>query len=250
MHDLQDKIKRYGPFTHEEWKAVIISILILTFIIGFNDGRKSFNLFLWIHNLLGSFIIVSVSFLIHQLGHRIAGLHEGFRVEYKLWWYGITLGLIFVFVSKGRLWFLAPGGIFIHHIPIHRLGKFRYGPNVFAFSMISLMGPLFSIFFATIFKTLDLWFRLGWTAYPFFNKFVIFNWLLAAYALLPIPPLAGSRMFFHSRLVYSFVFGCVAGYALLVVLFGIYSYIGAILIGTFMWLMYYILFERGAWKYV
>jgi len=247
MHDLIDKIKRYGWFTPEELKAVIISILVMALIIGFDDGRESFNLLYWLHNFIGAILIVTISFLISQAGHRLLGLHLGFTVEYKIWWYGLTVGLIVMLVTMGKLWVLIPGGIWIHHHAIHRLGRFRYGPNVFAFGMISLMGPLFNFFFATLLKTIDVWFNVGILNIPFFNQLFLFNIAYAAYQMLPIPPLSGSRVFFHSRNVYVFLFGCVASYAVLY-FSGVYSYILALIAGILIWIVYYVTFERGAWK--
>ncbi len=82
----------------------------------------------------------------------------------------------------------------------------------------------------------------------FFNKLFLINWAIAAYSLIPIPPLDGSRVFFASRLTLMFLFGCIGGYVLLILLFGIYSYIWALVIGISVWFIYYSTFERKAWR--
>lgn len=248
MGSYLDLLKRYFPFTSNEKKGLFISILALTLIVAFNDRSETFNLAHWGGNFLMWLVIVAVSLLVHQAGHRMLALRIGYKAEYQLWWYGLLIGLVVMLLSKGRIWILIPGGIWIHQLEIQRLGRFRYGPNVFSFSMVALFGPLASILFGGIVKTLQVWFGLSLFGPTFVNNLFLFNMALAAYSLLPIPPLAGSRIFFATRLTYMLIAGAVVGYAVLVY-FQIYSYIIAVLIGIVVWLLYYILFERGAWKF-
>jgi hypothetical protein len=247
MGTYTDLCRRYLWFTPKEFKAVVISVLALTLIVAFNDKSESFELGRWISNFLIWLLVVLVSFMVHQFGHRLLALKIGYKVEYTLWWYGIGIGLIVMFVSGGRWWVLVPGGIWAHHMPVHRLGRFRYGPNVLSFAMISLFGPLASIAFGSFFKTLEVWFGFSLLGPGFVSRIFLFNMALAAYALLPIPPLAGSRLLFQSRLTYAFVFGAVAGYAILA-FNGIFSFIYALLIGGLVWLLFLVFFELKAWK--
>jgi Zn-dependent protease len=80
------------------------------------------------------------------------------------------------------------------------------------------------------------------------NKLFIFNLAFAVWNLLPIPPLDGSKLFFHSRLTFAFIFGSVLGYTVLAG-FGVYSWILGLIIGGIIWLLYYVSFEVGAWNY-
>ena len=111
--------------------------------------------------------------------------------------------------------------------------------------MIALGSNIALILFGGFFKTIDIYFFTG--SNPLISKLFVFSMAYAAWSLIPIPPLDGSKLFFASRLVYAFVFGCFAGYAVLVAL-GVYSYIWALVIGVFAWLIFYIVFERTAWK--
>ncbi len=244
LHDLRDKFRHYGRFSNDEIKAIVITILVLSFVIGFNDGAKAFVLSSWLRNFLFVLLIVTASVLIKQFGYRIGALMAGFKPEYQLWWYGIAVSLVITILSRGRVWLLIPGSIMVHHLTIHRLGFFRYGSNVKAISMIALASNLSLVFLGGFFKTLDVWFLSG--SNPYIDKLFIFTLAYAAWSLVPIPPLDGSKLFFESRLIYSFVFGCFAGYAILVAL-GVFSYIFAIVIGIFVWITYYIVFERTAW---
>ncbi|MFH1510924.1 MAG: hypothetical protein ABIF10_04470, partial [Candidatus Woesearchaeota archaeon] len=234
MGNYSDLCKRYLMFTKEEITGVIVSILVLTMIVAFDDKSETFNISSWIGNFLVWLIIVASSFIVHQLGHRLIGLKIGYRVEYRIWWYGLLIGIVVMLLTRGKFWVLVPGSILVHHMQLHRLGKFRFGPNVFSFSMISLWGPLASIFFAAIVKTLQVWFGLAIFGEAFVDKLFMFNLWLAAYALLPIPPLAGSRIFFHSRAIYVFVAASVIAYAILISL-GVFSFVFAVLIGLAVW---------------
>lgn len=242
MRNYNDKIKRYFPFSASELKSIIISIIILILIVGFNDGSKEFNTTNWIINFFTWGIIVTISFLVKQTGHRLLGLFYGFRVEYKLWWYGILISLALTIVTRGKLWVLLTGGIMIHHMKVHRLGWFRYGTNMRAFSMIALAGPVANILFATLIKTFQIWFHLFPADSILVQDIYLFNLALAAFSLLPFPPLDGSRIMFDSRLIYVFTFVAFASYAIFAY-FKIYSYLLAIIVAIIAWLFYYTKFE-------
>jgi len=245
--DLIDKVKRYFKFSRDELVSIIITILCLTFIIGFNDGRETTALdSFWFYHLFISLIIVAITVFVHLGGQRIIGLHSGFRIEYKLWWYGLILGIIITLVTRGSVWILLPGGIFLHHLAVHRLGYFRYGTNTLAMAMTGLAGSVSNILLATIIKTLELWFGFPVSSSLFLSKLIIFNWIYALFNFIPIPPLDGALILFRSRLTFAFIFGTIAGYAVLI-LFGIFSFILALIIGGLFWLIFYLVFEKGAW---
>lgn len=247
--DLVDKVKRYFWFSQEELKAILITVVALAFIIGFKDGRETAAIdAFWFYNLLICLLVVGITVFVHLAAQRIVGLDAGFRVEYKVWWYGLLIGVIMAFVTRGNIWVLLPGGIFLHHLAIHRLGYFRYGTNTLAMAMTALAGPVANILLATFIKTLQVWFGLPVTNVLLLDKLILFSWAFAIWTLLPIPPLNGALILFKSRLMYAFVFGTIAGYGALV-LFGIFSFIFAFIIGAICWLLFYILFEKEAWKF-
>lgn len=250
LFDLIDKTKKYFKFTKEEFKALVISTLVLAFIVSFRDWGvgSEFSFIIGLKNLIIAIFMVAIALFVHNAGQKISGLQVGFRVEYKMWWYGLLIGLIFVFISRGSIWVLAPGGIFMHHMATHRLGFFRYGTNLTAVGGVAFMGAVANILFATILKFLQVNLHLIAVDNVFFNKLFLISWAIAAWSLVPIPPLDGSRVFFASRLLLMFLFGCIGGYVLLILLFGIYSYIWALVIGVVTWFIYLITFERKAWR--
>jgi len=245
--DLKDKIKRYFKLSKEETKAVIISILVYGFIISFRQwGDPKFQFFVGLGNLFTGILIITLTVVIHVFVQRISALHVGFRPEYKLWIYGILISLALCIVTNGRAWFLfLPGGIFLHMLSQHRLGYFRYGLNLHAHALIAFTGPLANISLAIIFRIFQSFLPTN----PLIQKVIAVNLLFAAFSMLPIPPLDGSRIFYYSRMTYVFFIGVLLGVIVFLIsnIGIILTIIGSLLLGAFLWFLYYILFERKFW---
>ena len=238
MWDLIDKIKRYFTFSKEELKVILVSSLVVGFMFAFRD----FSLY----NLITAIGIVILSLLLHISIQKIAGLHDGFGTEFKIWWMGLLIGLVITFITNGRIWWIVfPGGIVFSMLARHRLGKFRYGMNYWPMGIIAFAGPIASIVFGTVFKNINLY--LLNSAFPLFDRIFIFNLVFAACQMLPIPPLDGHYMFFASRSAYAFLLGTIITYVVLVLGLQLYSWVWALIIGAILWLVYYIKFERVAW---
>ena len=246
--DVWDKIKRYFKFTPLELRSLIIAILVIAFIISFREwgyGRV-FSFRLGLFNYFNAILIVALSFLVHISIQRIWSLGTGYRLEWKMWSFGLLFGLIIAFLTNGLFWLILPGGFIVHHMAGHRLGWFRYGINYWAVGLIAVTGPFASIFLAAIFKSLS-----GFVLTPLIQKVIIFNIAYAVYSLLPIPPLDGSRTFYGSRMLYAFsVAGIVAAAILLNLNIGVWvAVISSFFIAIILWLLYYIFFEHKAWSY-
>lgn len=237
-------IKKYFRFTKNEIKSLSILILVFAFIFSFNEwGEDKFDFVVGMGNFFVAILVVGIVVLVHDSGQKLAALKVGFRAETQIWWYGLIFALILCFISGGKIIFFAATGMWLHHMAIHRLGHFRYGPNVQAMGVIALMGPVANIVVATFVKFLQVNLHIIPMNSVFVDKFFFFSLLFAVLNLLPIPPLDGSRLLFYSRLTYAFVFGTIAGY-LILFSFGIYSYILALICGGAVWLAFYIFFEK------
>lgn len=243
--DLIDKIKRYYKFTTHELRGITISILVIAFIISFKEwGTTAFNLKVGLFNLFNAILIVALSILVHDAGQRIWGLAIGFRVEYKMWSFGLLIALIVAFISNGSFWLIVPAGFMLHHLAGHRLGFFRYGINYFGQAMVALAGPLFTLMLIILLKILNALYPN-----PLIQKAIIFNVVYAITCMLPIPPLDGSKIYFGSRMLYAFVLPAMAVATILMVVkiplfFGL---VISLLVGVILWLTYYISFERKVW---
>ena len=231
-----DKVKRYFWFSKSEIRAFVVSALVFAFVWSFNNGRIE------LEDLLVSLVLVVVVMFVHHAGQRLWGLKRGFRVEQRLWWYGLVASLILAFISYGRIKFLAASSTLIYMLYGHRLGAFRYGPNLKEFAAVCLAGPVANILFGTFFKQLA---NMG--VFPVFIADPVFKLSLvfAAWNLLPIPPLDGSRILYSSRLFFAFLFGAISSYVLMIVFLNVYSYVFACLFGVISWFVSYVFFEKG-----
>ena len=234
-------IKKYYNFNPEELRALIIGILSVALIISFDKwGVTKFDLIYGLKNYFNAFLIVTLSFIVHVSAQRIVALVVGFKAEYRVWLYGIAIGLVLVVVSNGKLWFIAPGGILVYHMVGHRLGSFRYGLNFWPLGLVGISGPVASIVLAGFFKIL-LYLAPG---NLLLQDALIFNIWYALFTMLPIPPLDGSHMFFASRLFYVFAFGAMIGFSIAIYFLGFWiSLLIGLLFGISIWFINYKLFE-------
>lgn len=246
--NFSDKVRRYTVFSLSELFEFVAMIVVFAFIYSFDKWGpgSQFNLGSGIQNYLYTIVLIASVVFVHNMAQRIVAVRNGFRAEHRLWWYGLLLGLLFVVVSNGKIWWLQlyfASGLYIHQLAVHRLGTFRYGPNIDTYAWIAACGPLANVLFAAAVKTLQFWSPFPLNAVVVDDLFVLNLWF-AFLNLLPIPPLDGSRIFFASRLWYAFSFGTLAGYVLLIQLLDEFSFIYALIIGGIVWLGFYIFFEK------
>lgn len=249
LTDLIDKIKKYYAFNKFEARGFAIAVLVIAFIISFNNwGSGSvFDPVSGLFNFFIAVLIVAFSILIHDAGQRIWGLAIGYKIEFKMWTFGLILGLAVTFLNNGRipyLWLILPGGFMIHHLAGHRLGWFRYGINYFGQAMVALAGPLFTFMFIISLKILNII-----APSLLIEEAIRFNVIYMITNLLPIPPLDGSKIFFGSRMAYAFLMpALLLATILMVVDVPVFlSLVLSMFIGVVLWLIYYITFERKVW---
>lgn len=244
--DLKAKIKRYYKFSPAELRGIIISILVIAFIISFDEWGygANINISVGLLNLGNAILITALTLLVRHSAQRIGALQIGFTAEYRMWTWGLLLGLVLAFVSNGNIWLLMPAGIVCHHLAGHRLGWFRYGINYYAVGIVALWGPLANVLLVIFFKIISTMIYN-----PLIEKAILLNIGMAIWTMLPIPPMDGSRVFFGSRLTYIFslafiIFACLLLYAKISIFVSI---AGAFILGLIAWLLYYIYLERRLW---
>ena len=128
---------------------------------------------------------LGAGFICHELSHKFVAQKLGFQAEFRLWQTGLIIALICAFISLyspiGFL-FAAPGAVYILSYTSRRDG-----------GLISLAGPAANIVLALVFYAVA---RFGSGFAGEVGKLgVIINLFLAAFNLLPIPPLDGSKIF-------------------------------------------------------
>ena len=240
--NFKDKFKRHGRLGLKEVKGLVVTIIIFAFIFSFREwGIDKFDLELGISNLIITIVLVLISFFVREISHRAAGLYVGYKVEYESWVLGLVIGLVLAFVSNGYILFLAPGGVLIHHLAIHRLGRFRYAPDYSTRGWIALAGPVANIIFAVILKAVHIALQT-----PVLHKLMMINIWIALFSMLPIPPLDGSKLFFGARYIYVFSLASFLACALLLRLttYSLLSLIGGIFFGAVILVVFFVVIDK------
>ena len=162
----------------------IRDLLISWLILGF-----CFALILF-HSISPSGFIIAliglgVGFICHELSHKFVAQKLGFRAEFRLWQTGLIIALVCAFISMfspiGFL-FAAPGAVYILSYTSKREG-----------GLISIAGPSANIVLALIFYAIFI--HSSGLVKDIGYYWTVINIWLAAFNLLPIPPLDGSKIF-------------------------------------------------------
>lgn len=169
-----------------EIRDLLISWLVLGFCFDFIlFWQPGIPASLFLRGFTIALIGLGVGFICHELSHKFVAQKLGFRAEFRLWQTGLIIALVCAFISMfspiGFL-FAAPGAVYILSYTSKREG-----------GLISLSGPSANIILALIFYAIAIY-SSGFTALVSSYGMVINLWL-AAFNLLPIPPLDGSKIF-------------------------------------------------------
>ena len=169
-----------------EIRDLLISWLVLGFCFDFIlFWQPGISASLFLRGFIIALIGLGVGFICHELSHKFVAQRLGFRAEFRLWQTGLIIALVCAFISMfspiGFL-FAAPGAVYILSYTSKREG-----------GLISLAGPSSNIILALIFYAIAIH-SSGLTQLIGTYGMVINLWL-AAFNLLPIPPLDGSKIF-------------------------------------------------------
>ena len=172
-------------FTGKEIRDLIISFLVIAlgFTILYSNGDYSHITLIFPVVMIG----VGAGFIFHELRHKFVAMHYGYYAEYELWPTGLIIALASSFFG---FIFAAPGAVVIY----------SQGMEKETNGIISIAGPLVNIALGLIF--LFILQSLGSYIYTDTGAIVYLicmigtriNFFLAAFNLLPIPPLDGSKV--------------------------------------------------------
>ena len=195
-------------FTGKEIRDLIISFIVIAlgFTILYSNGDYSHITLIFPIVMIG----VGVGFIFHELGHKFVAMHYGYYAEYELWPTGLLIALASSFFG---FIFAAPGAVVIY----------SNGMEERTNGIISIAGPIVNIILGLIFFLIlgslgnFVYTETGAIVYLICVLGTRINFFLAAFNLLPIPPLDGSKVMAWSVPVWLITFAIAA---ILVLFFG------------------------------
>lgn len=195
-------------FTGKEIRDLIISFIVIAlgFTILYSNGDYSHITLIFPIVMIG----VGVGFIFHELGHKFVAMHYGYYAEYEFWPTGLLIALASSFFG---FIFAAPGAVVIY----------SNGMEERTNGIISIAGPIVNIILGLIFFLIlgslgnFVYTETGAIVYLICVLGTRINFFLAAFNLLPIPPLDGSKVMAWSVPVWLITFAIAA---ILVLFFG------------------------------
>ncbi|RLF06719.1 MAG: site-2 protease family protein [Thermoprotei archaeon] len=179
---------------------LIVSWLVISFCFSVYGINYGMDIFLII--FAASLMTAGLGFILHELMHRFTARRFGCLAEYRMWLWGLILALIVALGSGGRFIFAAPGAVYITPLALTSYISVRHVKR--AYGLISLAGPMANIMLAAIFYML-LNLRLDWFLYIAARIGFTVNLWLAAFNLIPAPPLDGFKVFRWSPIIWGII---------------------------------------------
>jgi Zn-dependent protease len=181
-------------FTSIEIRDIIISIVLMSMIF----WVYAFS-FPDLTGLFASFLIVFFSFFLHEMGHKFVARKLGCMATYRLWSFGILIGIITIFfgIFGAGIPFIVVGCVEIMPYSFGRWGFKVVRLSYKDMGLIAFAGTGLNVLFAIFFKL-----------FPgtIFHNLSYFNGLFAFLNLLPFPPLDGSKIFGWKMWFWLFLF--------------------------------------------
>jgi Zn-dependent protease len=199
------KRKHHIIFSQQEVKHITIAAL-LVIGIGFSIGLYG-NLFggffpAWTWDVMAVFsIVMTSSFLVHELAHKVMAQKKGLWAEFRLTTWGAILTFASIFLPFRMI---APGAMMIG-------GSIPNGEDMLK---ISLAGPITNIIFSS--ALLGLAFTLlpcAFTIMLFLAAYI--NAFMAVFNLIPFGILDGYKIFSFNKKVWALAFTASAALAIL-----------------------------------
>lgn len=177
-----------------EFQQLLIAWLVLGFCF---SVRAIFNLETFLLIFISSLIAVGAGFIGHELAHKFVAQRYGWKAGFRLWPQGLLLALFIALISGGRFIFAAPGAVYLVPLSI----GYSLNQSKREYGIVALSGPLMNLVFASIFRALSL--ISGFSILSIIGFYGLFvNLFLAAFNMVPFPPLDGTKIFAWNKLIW------------------------------------------------
>ena len=146
----------------------------------------------------GGFLVIALvgigtGFLFHELAHKGVAQRYGYHAEFRMWKMGLVIAIATAILSFGQFLFFAPGAVYTSTYK---------RPDPREEGLISAAGPVANIILAGLFYLLaagtgyaGMWSEIGKFGFQV-------NLWLAAFNLIPFPPLDGVKILRWNKLAW------------------------------------------------
>jgi len=179
-----------------EARDLALSAIALAFIFSY-EGFGNFSGIL--ERFFLGIIIVSISFIGHELAHRVVARKYGWWAEYKIFPFWFGLALLLTIASNGLLKFALLGAVMIQ--PIRDIWGNVKHTTMREIGLIAFAGPLTSLAFAATFLAAGL--ILNSSALLFGASI---NTWLAIFNLIPFSVFDGKKIFEWNKIIWALAF--------------------------------------------
>lgn len=176
-------------FRKKELGSLVISVLVVS--VAFTVQNISLNFF------LQCFLIVIISYSIHEVLHSIVAKSEGIYSRCDLWPIGIIVTLASGILSGGIAVLPLPTIIRLKGSETERWRKETFEMAPWDIGLASVVGPLSNLVLATAFFALFRFYGL-----TVFKLGALINSWIAFANLIPWPPIDGSKIMSWDRWVW------------------------------------------------
>jgi Zn-dependent protease len=185
------KRKYRVSFSKKEVKHIAVAALLVVGI-GFSIGFYGF-LYVWSLSIMGVFAgIMTASFLVHEIAHKVIAQQKGLWAEFRLTTWGAVLTFVSVFLPFKMI---SPGAMMIG-------GSIPSGEDILK---ISIAGPITNLVFSS--ALLGCAFALPLSSFVFMLFFAAYiNAFMAVFNLIPFGILDGYKIFSFNKKVWVLAF--------------------------------------------
>ncbi|MEK6941016.1 MAG: hypothetical protein AABW49_03900 [Nanoarchaeota archaeon] len=245
-------------FSKKELNHVILAVLLLTFIFGFNDGNETFQAGEYFKNILVVFLSVCVIFGTYFITQKIVAKKYSIVITFSLWciqrfyinrgkaieksklknlYIGPIISFFVTFISRGTFFLPLVASFQESEKRHYRAGRQYVHMEGFEEAKIALSGILAIVLLVMFTSLLN---QNG-----MFDQFIKICVYFASFQLLPLPRLEGGRIFFNSIPLYIFatIFIGVT-FVLAIYLNVIYSILIALLLAMIIVFIYFYKYKK------